>query len=136
MGFNRLPASGEPSLLPKPTTVCSSSINKIICPSEAVTSRRTALRRSSNSPRNFAPAISAPISNAINRRFCSEVGTSLLAIRKANPSAMAVFPTPGSPISTGLFFLRRLRTWMVRRISSSRPITGSIFPWRALSTKS
>ena len=25
---------------------------------------------------------------------------------------------------------------MVRRISSSRPITGSIFPWRAISTRS
>ena len=44
---------------------------------------------------------------------------------------MAVLPTPGSPISTGLFFVRRESTWMMRRISSSRPITGSIFPARA-----
>ena len=35
---------------------------------------------------------------------------------------MAVLPTPGSPMRTGLFFVRRLRTWMTRRISSSRPI--------------
>ena len=41
---------------------------------------------------------------------------------------MAVLPTPGSPISTGLFLVRRCRTWMVRRISSSRPITGSSLP--------
>ena len=44
---------------------------------------------------------------------------------------MAVLPTPGSPISTGLFLVRRASTWMVRRISSSRPITGSSFPSRA-----
>eukprot|EP00976_Prorocentrum_cordatum_P012455 249191-Prorocentrum_minimum.AAC.3 len=44
---------------------------------------------------------------------------------------MAVFPTPGSPMSTGLFLLRRDRIWMHRRISSSRPITGSSRPLRA-----
>ena len=49
---------------------------------------------------------------------------------------MAVLPTPGSPISTGLFFVRRERTWMTRRISWSRPITGSSFPCRARSTRS
>ena len=37
-------------------------------------------------------------------------------------------PRPGSPISTGLFFVRRESTWIVRRISSSRPITGSSLP--------
>ena len=37
-------------------------------------------------------------------------------------------PTPGSPIRTGLFFVRRDSTWIVRRISSSRPITGSSLP--------
>ena len=49
---------------------------------------------------------------------------------------MAVLPTPGSPISTGLFLVRRLRIWMVRRISSSRPITGSSFPSRAAAVRS
>ena len=49
---------------------------------------------------------------------------------------MAVLPTPGSPISTGLFLVRRLSTWMVRRISSSRPMTGSSLPWRAASVRS
>ena len=33
-------------------------------------------------------------------------GTSLLIIRKAMPSAMAVLPTPGSPIKMGLFLVR------------------------------
>ena len=35
-------------------------------------------------------------------------------------------------MSTGLFFVRRLSTWMTRRISSSRPMTGSSFPRRVL----
>ncbi len=49
---------------------------------------------------------------------------------------MAVLPTPGSPIRTGLFFVRRLSTWMTRRISSSRPMTGSSLPARAASVRS
>ncbi|KAG1323438.1 hypothetical protein G6F63_012995 [Rhizopus arrhizus] len=57
-------------------------------------------------------------------------------MRCARPSTMAVLPTPGSPIRTGLFLVRRCRIWMVRRISSSRPITGSSLPWRARSVRS
>ncbi|SGA28777.1 Uncharacterised protein [Chlamydia abortus] len=49
-------------------------------------------------------------------------------MRKAKPSAIAVFPTPGSPISMGLFFVLRDSTCTVRRISSSLPMTGSSFP--------
>src|SRR3954465_15299435 len=49
----------------------------------------------------------------------------------ASPSPMAVLPTPGSPISTGLFFVRRLSTCITRSISFSRPITGSSFFSRA-----
>ena len=63
IGFSKLPASIDPSVLPAPTIVWISSINKMICPSDFVTSDNTAFRRSSNSPRNFAPAIKAPISN-------------------------------------------------------------------------
>ena len=55
-------------------------------------------------------------------------GTSPATMRCASPSTIAVLPTPGSPISTGLFFVRRESTWITRRISSSRPITGSSFP--------
>ena len=58
----------------------------------------------------------------------SDSGTSPLTIRWASPSTMAVLPTPGSPISTGLFLVRRDSTCITRRISSSRPITGSSFP--------
>ena len=38
--------------------------------------------------------------------FFKESGTSLFIILKAKPSTIAVFPTPGSPIKTGLFFVR------------------------------
>ena len=38
---------------------------------------------------------------------------------------MAVLPTPGSPIKTGLFLVLRDRIRMTSRISSSRPMTGS-----------
>ena len=47
------------------------------------------------------------------------------------PSTTAVLPTPGSPISTGLFLVRRLSTCITRSISFSRPITGSSLPSRA-----
>ena len=134
-GFNRFAASLPPSARPAPTTVCNSSINRITLPA-SFTSRNTALSRSSNSPRNFVPATSVPMSSAISLRFFKLSGTSASAIRRASPSAMAVLPTPGSPIKTGLFFVRRERTCMTRRISWSRPITGSSFPCRARSTRS
>jgi hypothetical protein len=125
-----------PSALPAPTTVCSSSMNRMICPSLAATSFSTAFSRSSNSPRYLAPAISAPMSSATTRFDFSPSGTSPRTIRCASPSTIAVLPTPGSPISTGLFFVRRLSTWMTRRISSSRPITGSSLPWAAICVRS
>ena len=63
-------------------------------------------------------------------------GTSPETIRWARPSTIAVLPTPGSPIRTGLFLVRRQSTWTTRRISESRPMTGSILPLRASSTRS
>ncbi len=135
-GFSRLDASIAPSALPAPTSVCISSMNRMMPPSACVTSASTAFSRSSNSPRYFAPAISAPMSrdsSDLSRRLS---GTSPLMMRKARPSAMAVLPTPGSPISTGLFFVRRDSTCTARRISSSRPITGSSLPSRASAVRS
>ena len=96
----------------------------------------TALRRSSNSPRYFAPATRAPTSSAQTRLPFRPSGTSPAMMRWARPSTIAVFPTPGSPISTGLFFVRRDSTWIVRRISSSRPMTGSSFPDSASAVRS
>src|ERR1039457_5800669 len=128
MGFSRLPASIEPSALPAPTTVCSSSMKRTISPADSCTSFSTALRRSSNSPRYLAPAIRAPMSSDTMRLFLSPSGTSPRMTRCASPSTIAVLPTPGSPISTGLFLVRRESTWITRRISSSRPITGASLP--------
>src|SRR6476469_6211705 len=49
----------------------------------------------------------------------------------ARPSTIVVLPTPGSPMRTGLFFVRRDRICMTRSISCSRPMTGSSLPSRA-----
>src|SRR5581483_7935643 len=96
-------ASTAPSAAPAPTIVCSSSMKRTMRPSLARISFSTAFRRSSNSPRYFEPASSAPMSSAQTRRSRSPSGTSPPTIRCASPSAIAVLPTPGSPISTGLF---------------------------------
>ena len=106
-GFSRLEASIAPSVFPAPTRVCISSMNRMIEPSAAVTSFSTAFSRSSNSPRYFAPAISEPMSSASSFLSFRLSGTSPLTMRRARPSTMAVLPTPGSPISTGLFLVRR-----------------------------
>ncbi len=127
-GFSMLPASMAPSLLPAPTMVCSSSIKRITLPSSLANSLSTDFNRSSNSPRYLAPANREPMSRDSTRLFFSPSGTSPLTTRCARPSTMAVLPTPGSPMSTGLFLVRRCNTWMVRRISSSRPMTGSSLP--------
>ena len=75
-GFSMFEASIEPSAAPAPTSVCSSSMNRMICPSDSVTSFSTAFRRSSNSPRYFAPATSAARSSATIRFGFSTSGTS------------------------------------------------------------
>ena len=72
----------------------------------------------------------------MTRRSRSDSGMSPATMRWARPSTIAVLPTPGSPMRTGLFFVRRLRTWMTRRISSSRPMTGSSLPSSASAVRS
>ena len=62
-GFRRFDASRAPPEAPAPTTVWISSMNRMTRPSAASTSSMTALRRSSNSPRYLAPAISRPMSS-------------------------------------------------------------------------
>ena len=128
IGFKRLLASKEPPVAPAPTTVWISSIKRIILPSELLTFFKTFLILSSNSPRYFAPAINEPISIDINCLLFNEDGTSPLTIRWAKPSTIAVLPTPGSPIRTGLFLVLLLNIWIVLLISSSLPITGSRIP--------
>jgi hypothetical protein len=136
IGFSRLAASTAPSAAPAPTIVCSSSRKRTIWPSACRTSASTAFNRSSNSPLYLEPASSEPMSSAITRRSRRLSGTSPLTIRCARPSTIAVLPTPGSPINTGLFLVRRESTWITRRISSSRPITGSTLPRAASAVRS
>ena len=123
-------------MAPAPTTVWISSMKVTICPSEFLISSSTALSRSSNSPRYLAPATMDARSRAIRVLPRRLSGTSPATIRWARPSTTAVLPTPGSPMITGLFLVRRLRTWMMRRISASRPITGSSLPERAIAVRS
>ena len=83
--LSRLEASIAPSALPAPTSVCISSMKRMMPPSAAVTSLSTAFRRSSNSPRYLAPAISAPRSSASSFLSCRLSGTSPLTMRSAKP---------------------------------------------------
>ena len=136
IGLSMLPASMAPSAAPAPTTVCSSSTNSRMRPAAAVTSDRTALSRSSNSPRYLAPATREPMSRLKIVLSRSPSGTSPRVIRWARPSTMAVLPTPGSPIRTGLFLVFLDRIWMTRLISASRPMTGSSLPLAASATRS
>ena len=101
-GLSMLPASIAPSALPAPTMVCSSSMKTMVWPSSCESSFSTVFRRSSNSPRYLAPAISRPMSSESTRLPRRPSGTSSLTMRCARPSTMAVLPTPGSPISTGI----------------------------------
>ena len=134
-GLRMLAASTAPSAEPAPTMVCSSSMNRMTLPA-FFTSLMVFLMRSSNSPRYLVPATIPDRSRDRTRLSSSSSGTSAAAMRWAKPSAMAVLPTPGSPIRTGLFLVRRDRIWMTRAISFSRPMTGSSLPLRAASVRS
>ena len=131
-GLSMLEASIAPSAPPAPTMVCSSSMNRITSGFSRI-SAMICLRRSSNWPRYLVPATTLARSRVKISLSRSRAGTLPSMIRVAKPSTMAVLPTPGSPISTGLFFLRRLRIWMQRSISRSRPMVGSSLPSLAIS---
>ena len=133
-GLRMLAASIAPSAAPAPTSVCSSSMNRIAS-LVLRSSSMIFLRRSSNSPRYLVPATSEPMSSVRTRLLSRMSGTSPATIRWARPSAMAVLPTPGSPMRAGLFFVLRPRIWMTRSISFSRPMTGSSLSARAASVR-
>ena len=120
------------AMAPAPISVCISSMNRMISPSAPLTSSSTALSRSSNSPRYFAPAIRLPMSSAISaavlrgcrarRRWrCAARGLrrSRSCRRRARRSAPDCSWCGGRGSGS------------VRRISSSRPMTGSSLPSRA-----
>ena len=88
-GLIMLPASIDPSAAPAPTMVCSSSMKVTTSPSDSAMSASTAFMRSSNSPRNFAPATIAPRSRLMTRRPFNDSGTSPATTRCASPSTIA-----------------------------------------------
>ncbi len=102
----------------------------------AFASSNSFLIRSSNSPRNFVPATSAPMLISTIRLPPNTCASLPSAIRCASPSTIAVLPTPASPTSTGLLFVLRARVWMTCSISLRRPITGARSPSRAAFVKS
>ena len=107
-GFKIFAASTAPSAEPAPMSVCNSSIKRMTSPAFE-TSSMADLTRSSKSPLYFVPATMPVRSSETIRLPLSSSGTSPVAIFSASPSAIAVLPTPGSPIRQGLFFVLRER---------------------------
>ena len=124
VGLSILAASTAPSAAPAPTSMCNSSTKRIQSPA-AFNSSKTFFNRSSNSPRYFVPATREPMSKVSRRLPVNVSGTSPLTIRWASNSAIAVLPTPGSPIKTGLFFVLRDKICTTRSNSVVRPTIGS-----------
>ena len=108
----------------------------MIFPSLFFTSCNTAFNLSSNSPLYLAPATSSPISSENIVQSFNPSGTSPLTILNANPSAIAVLPTPGSPIKHGLFLVLLDNICITLSISLLLPTTGSNFPSFAFLVKS
>ncbi|CAM5703741.1 hypothetical protein SBADM41S_05504 [Streptomyces badius] len=111
-------------------------MKRMISPSAFCTSSMTFFNRSSNWPRYWAPATMPDRSRETTRLSLRVSGTSPATMLWARPSTMAVLPTPGSPMRTGLFLERRERISMVCSISSALPTTGSSFPAFASSVRS
>ena len=134
-GFKIFAASTAPSAEPAPTIVCISSINSITSPA-FFTSSRDFFILSSKSPLYFAPATIPDISILTTLLFFRVSGTSPATIFSARPSAIAVLPTPGSPIKQGLFLVLLDKIWITLSISVLLPITGSSLPSLAFFVKS
>ena len=134
-GLRMLAASIAPSAAPAPTRVWSSSMKRTTSRDWRISSR-IFLSRSSNSPRYLVPATSPPMSRVSTRLPISDSGMLPSTMAWASPSAMAVLPTPGSPIRAGLFFVLRERIWTTRSISMARPMTGSSWFFWASSVRS
>ena len=124
-GFKMLAASMAPSAAPAPTMVCISSTNKMMFPARRISWSKSRTR-SSNSPRYLVPATRFAMFRLSSRLSRSCTGTRPATMRWASASAMAVFPTPGSPMRAGLFLFFRLRMLITASSSCSRPMTGSM----------
>jgi len=122
----------RPSALPAPTSVCNSSIKQddLAGSGGDLGQDASAAPRTRRGTWHRRPARRG---RARGAAYSSALGYVAVDDAQCQPLDIAVLPTPGSPISTGLFLVRRDSTWIVRRISSSRPITGSSLPSRATS---
>ena len=126
-------SDGAPSAEPAPTMVCASSTNRIRF-GRSFSSRITFWIRSSNMPRSIVPATMLFICRLTTWQSRSRTGTlsGSNSMRRASPSAIAVLPTPGSPISiTELARSRWQRISSTCWISLSRPNTGGSLSCRA-----
>ena len=99
-------------------------------------SSRHFFTRSSNSPLYLLPATMLDRSRASSFLPSSISGMFPSTMRWARPSTTALLPTPGSPMSTGLFLVRRMRICSILWISVSLPMTGSSSPFLAISVRS
>ena len=124
-GFSMFAASMEPGAEPAPTMVCISSMKMMMSGLFSISLIRV-LMRSSNCPRYLVPATMPAMSRAITRLLKSTGEVCFLAMNMASPSTMALLPTPGSPMSIGLFFFLRHRISVTRLISSSLPTTAFV----------
>ena len=134
-GLNIFEASRLPVAPPAPTMVWISSIKRII--SEFFSnSFMTAFILSSNCPLYLVPATKLARSNEIILLLYNTLDTFFFIILIARPSAIADFPTPGSPISNGLFFFLLLSIWETLWISTSLPMIGSSSSFSAIDVRS
>ena len=124
----------EPLPAPAPAIVCASSTNNIQLPfcSKA---NIISLIFSSNSPLYLEPANRLPISNDHSSCPFKNLGSFSETNFCANPSAMAVLPTPGSPTNKQLALNFLANTFIIVSNSISRPIMGSNLSLRAISVK-
>ena len=134
-GLRIFEASALPSVPPAPIIVWISSMNKIILPASSI-SVIIFFNLSSNSPRYLVPASNVPISSTITLLPSKLLGTFWDTILSAKPSTIAVLPTPGSPINTGLFLVLLFKISIIRVISLSRANTGSNLLLKASLVKS
>src|SRR5437899_1385898 len=95
-GFSMLPASTAPSAAPAPTTVWSSSMNVMTWPSLSAISRRTALNRSSNSPRYFEHRQEAVLGG--DRLVGPSLGLRERAVQERPGRRRQVRLLPGGPV--------------------------------------
>ena len=110
-------------------------MNRMICPGLL---GLTSLRRPSGVPRTRRGTSGAgdqPDVGATMRSCLQALRHVAVDDAQAMPSAMAVLPTPGSPMSTGCSGARP-GPGCSARISSSRPMTGSSLPCWALRVRS